>query len=196
MDYIDFLIKVELLCSFPMRVKLLLLAMMVLLLSSCAWLESFFALSEDWNYSFNDGGITFLSLQAICAWTARNVAYETDLEQWGATEYWASPEQTFASRKGDCEDKSILFMYFAHEAHLASDPHLVAVLMSDGSGHALVKAGDMYFDPTSGTDGAWSSLPEPVLYTLNYGETMYIATHTHEMMRGMRAPVPLGNFPR
>jgi hypothetical protein len=178
-----------------MRAKLLLLAMTVLLFSSCNWLGSFFALPEDWNYSFNDGGMTFASLDAICAWTTTNVAYDSDASQWGTAEYWASPEQTFGSRKGDCEDKTILFMYFAHESRLSEDPYLVAVLLNDSSGHALVRVGDMYYDPTSGTEGAWSSLADPVMYTLNYGETMYIATHTHDVMRSMRAPVPLGDFP-
>jgi hypothetical protein len=163
-----------------MKQRLSMLLIGALALSSCGLFEPQFAPLEDWNYSFNDGGMSFTSLEGICTWVTTNVLYDTDIDQWGCNEYWASPEQTFSTRKGDCEDKTILFMYFAHAASLAADPQLVAVLVGDNLGHALVRVGGTYYDPTSGTWGAWSELTDPVMYTLSYGETMYIASHDHD----------------
>jgi hypothetical protein len=174
-----------------MKLRLPMLLATILLFSSCGLLAPYFSLLEDWSYSFNDGGLSFASLQGICTWTTMNVAYDTDLDQWGYSEYWASPEQTFASRKGDCEDKTLLFMYFAYTTRLAADPLLVAVLKTPTLGHALVKVDNMYYDPTFGTWGPWSDLTDPVMYTLNYGEAMYVATHNHDAMRSIGKGIPL-----
>jgi hypothetical protein len=160
-------------------------------MASCGYLGPSFGQREDWDYSFNVGAISFPSLQGLCIWTAQSVLYDTDIDQWGYSEYWASPEQTFASRKGDCDDKAILFMYLARSAHLAADPLLVAVLKPGNVGHALVRIDSMYYDPTFDTWGAWSALSDPVMYTLNYGEAMYIATHDHDAERSMTRGIPL-----
>ena len=188
---IDLLAIVELLCDSSMKLRLPMLLSLILILTSCGLLEPFFGHLEDWKYSFNDGGMSFASLDGLCDWMSSNVMYDTDLDQWGYTEYWAAPEQTFASRKGDCDDKAILFMYFAHSTHLASDPLLVAVLKGGTIGHALVRIDGMYFDPTYGVWGAWSDITDPVMYTLNYGEAMYIATNGHNAVRSMMPGIPL-----
>jgi hypothetical protein len=174
-----------------MKSRMAMLFFIILLLSSCGFLVPFLGGQEEWNYSFNDGGMTFTSLDSLCLWAADSIVYDSDIDHWGYSEYWASPEQTFASHKGDCEDKAILFMYFAHSTRLSPDPLLVAVRMSGNTGHALVRVGSVYYDPTYGAWGAWSDLTNPVMYTLNYGEAMYIATHDHDAIRSMARAVPL-----
>jgi hypothetical protein len=71
-------------------------------------------------------------------------------------------------------------MYLSRSTHLSPDPLFVAVRMSGSTGHALVRVGSVYYDPTYGTWGPWSELSYPVMYTMNYGEVMYIATHDHD----------------
>jgi hypothetical protein len=177
-----------------MKVRHPVLLLAILVVSSCGFGNPFISLGEDWNYSFDDSGITFPpSLTGLCSWVASDVSYATDLEQWGYSEYWASPEQTFSTRRGDCEDKAILFMYLARTGGLDPAPELAALRMSDTMGHAVVRVGDSVYDPTYGTWGPWSSVSQPVMYVLNYGETMYAATHDHEARRAMTRPtVPLG----
>ena len=82
-------------------------------------------------------------------------------------------------------------MYFAYTHHFASDPKLVAVQKSENTSHALVSIGDTYYDPTIGTWSPASANTHPVLFTLNYGQTMYIATHDHDKMRLLTPTIPL-----
>jgi predicted transglutaminase-like cysteine proteinase len=39
------------------------------------------------------------------------ITYTTDNQQYGRPDYWASPFETFATRKGDCDDFAILKYY-------------------------------------------------------------------------------------
>jgi hypothetical protein len=180
-----------------MKVRHLVLLLAILMASSCNAGFPLVVLGEDWTYSFDDSGVAFpTSLTGLCSWVATDVAYVTDLEQWGRMEYWASPEQTFDARHGDCDDKAILFMYLARTEGLAPDPVLAALRMSDTVGHAVVRIGDSVYDPTYGTWGPWSSVSQPVLYILNYGETMYVATHDHDARQAVMPTVPLGTRAR
>ncbi len=175
-----------------MKVRQFLILLAVLMVSACSFRDPLLALGEDWTYTFDDGGISFATLDSLCSWVSTNVVYATDLDQWGYSEYWASPEQTFDARRGDCEDKAILFMYLAHAENLALDPEMAALRMSATLGHAVVRIGDSVYDPTYGTSGPWSSVGQPVMFVLNYGETIYVATHDHDARRSLRAAMPLG----
>lgn len=46
-------------------------------------------------------------LAAVNDFLNRAVAYGTDRDIWGVDEYWATPQQTLASGRGDCEDFAI-----------------------------------------------------------------------------------------
>lgn len=162
----------------PLKASALLIVLTVIL-ASCG-LEPYFAFQENWKYSFNDDGLQFSSLQALNTWVHQDIAYETDIAQFGSLEYWAAPEQTFKNKLGDCDDYSTEFMYFAYTRHLASDPTLVEVQESNGIGHFVVQVGDSYFDPTYDKWGDIATLSGTVLFTLNYGKTMYIASHDHD----------------
>ncbi|MBQ7701252.1 MAG: transglutaminase domain-containing protein [Candidatus Methanomethylophilaceae archaeon] len=41
------------------------------------------------------------------------IDYQTDVEQYGKAEFWATPMETLYSKHGDCEDTSILFVSLA-----------------------------------------------------------------------------------
>lgn len=47
-------------------------------------------------------------VEAINAWTNKQVRFASDRALYGKPDYWASPAQTLQLRKGDCEDIAIL----------------------------------------------------------------------------------------
>jgi hypothetical protein len=112
------------------------------------------------------------------------IGYTSDSSQWGHEEYWASPEQTFTAGRGDCDDKAILFMYFAYTRGLMRDVQFVGIVLPDGEGHAIVRQDDRYYDPSRGVSYPVSSVQGSLMYRLNYGQTLYIASHDHAQARG------------
>ena len=156
----------------------------LLALASCSALSPYFAFLQEWDYSFDDGGIQFASTGSLLAYVSTQIRYASDSSEWGHGEYWASPEQTFDAGCGDCDDKAILFMYFAYTQGLMTEVQFVGVVLPDGNGHAVVRQDDRYYDPTRGVSYPVSSLSGTILYRLNYGQVMYIATHDHAQDRG------------
>jgi hypothetical protein len=144
---------------------------------------------QEWDYSFNDTGIQFASTDALLSYVSTRIAYASDSAEWGHEEYWASPEETFDAGCGDCDDKAILFMYFAYTRGLLRDVQFVGIVRPDGNGHAIVRQGDRYYDPTLGVSYPVASVNGSILYRLNYGQTLYIASHDHAQARGA---IPLG----
>jgi hypothetical protein len=67
-------------------------------------------------------------------WVRDHITYESDIDQYGVPDYWASPEQTLASGYGDCEDQALLFLRIVKESlQLEGEVHVTAV---DGGFHA------------------------------------------------------------
>jgi Bacterial transglutaminase-like cysteine proteinase BTLCP len=161
----------------------LLLAMIWLSLGSCSELAPYLAFQQEWNYSFNDGGMAFVSMTDLLGWVSTTITYSSDMAVWGHEEYWASPQQTFDADKGDCDDKAILFMYFAYTRGLSRDLYFLGVTLPNGAGHALVEDGARCYDPTNGTSYPVSAMSDRVLYRLNYGQTLFIASHDHAQAR-------------
>ena len=175
-----------------MRVKLrpavlagaILLVTTLVSLAACSALAPYLAFMQDWDYSFDDGGIQFASTNALLTWVSTAVTYASDESEWGHEEYWATPEQTFDAMRGDCDDKAILFMYFAYTHGLMDEVQFVGIVLPNGDGHAIVRQDDRYSDPTRGTSSPVSSLDGRILYRLNYGQTLYIASHDHAQAHG------------
>jgi len=166
-------------------IKMALSLIAVLLVISCAQMEPYVAIFQNWDYSFNDGGMQFASLGDLESWVHNTIIYKSDKQAWGWTEYWASPALTLATKEGDCEDHALLFMYLAHARHLASDPELVGIIQQDGVGHAIVRIGDTYYDPTNGTTYSAALMTDSMLFTLSYGQAMYIAVNDHDAYQGI-----------
>jgi hypothetical protein len=176
-------------------IRIALLLLMVLLAVSCRQLEPYFAFFQDWNYSFDDGGIKFTAPADLLTWGHGYITYVHDSQLWGYTEYWPSPEQTFGAKQGDCKAYALLFMYFAYSQHFAANPELVAIQLPSGVGHAIVRIGDTYYDPTAGTQESVSAMNPAVWYTLNYGQAIYIATHDHAAWKGITGGKTLDSPP-
>lgn len=80
-------------------------------------------------------------MQDILEWVDQNIAYQSDKENYGTTEYWALPVQTINRRRGDCEDGAFLIQALGLAAGV--NPYRLRTyggLVSDGessfSGHA------------------------------------------------------------
>lgn len=78
-------------------------------------------------------------------WVYDNITYESEPE---GRDYWQTPEFTYVHRTGDCEDMTILWMYFMVEEMGFSDVYLVAGIMPEGSGHAMGYHNGWFYEPT------------------------------------------------
>jgi len=63
------------------------------------------------------------SVYDIQRWVTRNIAYEFDHKMWGVLDYWATPQETWERRKGDCDSQHIFISWainkrFGHPAFL------------------------------------------------------------------------------
>jgi hypothetical protein len=89
-------------------------------------------------------------------WVVRNIEYAVVFRY-----RTQSPEETFASRRGDCDDKALLLMYILWE-ELGVDSELVAVEIEGArhDGHAFVRVGDRVYGAGPYKDnpvvGVWS----------------------------------------
>ena len=82
----------------------------------------------------------------------RNFRFENDRTQFGREEYWQSPEEMLASRKGDCED----FALFAHRLLKKNGiPSFLLNIYSDQKAHTVcVFKGTTGYNAIDGTDVA------------------------------------------
>lgn len=67
-------------------------------------------------------------LQGINTTVNRLIRYQSDAQNYGTRDYWASPDETLARGKGDCEDYAILKMAALKEAGLPTQAMSVVVL--------------------------------------------------------------------
>lgn len=68
-------------------------------------------------------------------WVSENIEYTDDFP----VENTASPERTYWTKKGDCEDIALLLMYFMRESGEGTDLAVVELKTHPGSGHAVIK---------------------------------------------------------
>lgn len=93
-----------------------------------------------------------------------------DMDQYGKTEYWAAPDETLRSMKGDCEDRAILFAYIAR-TQFGDDPLLIWEAKAF-EWHMYVFADNRkYFNVA---ESGWDDFK-----TYKYEQAIWIATHTH-----------------
>ncbi len=67
-------------------------------------------------------------LQGINTTVNRLVRYQPDAQNYGAKDYWASPDEILARGKGDCEDYAILKMAALKESGLPTQAMSIVVL--------------------------------------------------------------------
>lgn len=68
-------------------------------------------------------------LDRINAAVNRNIQYTSDFQLYGRKDHWASPNETLARRRGDCEDYAILKMAALKEIGLPADSMSVVVVL-------------------------------------------------------------------
>lgn len=89
----------------------------------------------------------FSNIEEAMHWVHHNIQWISDKENYGVDDYWASPEQTFIKKSGDCEDQSILLMYIIKKQF-----DIKAEMISYKSypqNHCIVKANNLYYDTTN-----------------------------------------------
>jgi hypothetical protein len=97
--------------------------------------------------SMNDQLPDFGSLKEAQDWINKNIEYKSDQENYGYSEYWASPEQVLNKKSGDCEDMAILLLYIA-KTQFNYEGKLVSInLRYCNSFHAITYIESQYYDP-------------------------------------------------
>lgn len=76
---------------------------------------------------------------AIRDWVGNNIEYERDIDVHDVGDFWQLPRETLHSRKGDCEDFSILLCSLYRAVGWDEDEVYVVVGEKDGNYHAWVK---------------------------------------------------------
>jgi hypothetical protein len=107
--------------------KRLIALVLILSLSGCGLLDMLTEQKVD----------TFPQVQTVkeaANWVRDHITYQTDMEQYGVSNYWATPEQTLESGMGDCEDQALIFLRIVHDS-LGQDGE-VYVTAVDGGYHA------------------------------------------------------------
>jgi hypothetical protein len=129
------------------------LLVVILLFSSCSltMYNGFNRVIGDENYSeYEDYELDIElpedvnSLSKLCFWITDTLKYERETGH-----KFKDLEEVWESKKGDCKSYSILFMTLA-KSKFNVDPYFIAVVTSDNRGHAIVRIGDVYYDPTWG----------------------------------------------
>lgn len=87
-------------------------------------------------------------VEHIARWVADWVQYTSDREHYGEREEWATPEQTYWARRGDCEDYALLLMYLVHRDTGIESRMIVG--KAYGYGHAWVQVGADWWEATAG----------------------------------------------
>lgn len=91
---------------------------------------------DGWVNSFNSlkGASLLEKAQQVQKRVNRHLWYVSDSAQYPRDEYWASPVQTFLSRKGDCEDYAILKFHILKHLGVPESRLYIAIVSSTGKG--------------------------------------------------------------
>ncbi len=101
------------------------------------------ACSMPYDYYF-DHSESFSSIKEVCEWICLNIEYEEDVNN-----EWQLPHETYERGKGDCEDTTLLAMYFVHE--MGYDPVFVEVrFYATGQYHAMFGVNEYLYDSCFG----------------------------------------------
>ena len=78
---------------------------------------------HDWRKLVEDGRSlgTPEKLKRVNEFFNRKIQFTDDLQAWGQTDYWATPLETLAKGKGDCEDFTIAKYFTLLDAGLPND---------------------------------------------------------------------------
>ncbi len=92
------------------------------------------------------------NIEGVLKWVSDNIEYRSDFQLYSTLEYWATPEETFKKKAGDCEDFAILDLYLL-KRDLDIEGKLVIGISKysyNYQGHAWLEIDGQYFDGLSG----------------------------------------------
>ena len=64
--------------------------------------------------------------------------YETDKQNWGQKDYWATPKEFYARRRGDCEDYAIAKYFALRKIGIPASQLLLTAGIISGGGHMIL----------------------------------------------------------
>ena len=142
-----------------------LIASILLLVTNCM----IYYWPTDWTYRMSYRVGVSSELDAL-RWVANEIHYKSD-DPLNKDDAWQLPHETYEKRTGDCEDQAALLLYLIY---IELEIETVRFILTEN--HALVRIGDVYYDPTAYYIGpkyeGWE-----VLFELNFGEIMYHAAN-------------------
>lgn len=100
-----------------------------------------------------------------------NVEYASDSWQYGAIEYWATPEETWQSGLGDCEDYAILTLYLLERDFDIKGALVFGTNFFSGEGHAWIRVDGQDYEPQVASYAGTISYEN--IRVLEYNEAMY-----------------------
>jgi hypothetical protein len=74
--------------------------------------------------------------EAVCDWISGEIEYKTNVETWGMSNYWQTPEETLRVQSADCKGYAVLVYECLKKMNL-EDVKMVA-LTNNHSGHVVV----------------------------------------------------------
>jgi hypothetical protein len=117
--------------------KKLMILIAVIMLTGCEAM-----ILDLYGYHEQNIPLSFTTIDGAWRWVSSNIRYASD----GGTDEWQTPEETYARRAGDCEDYTILMLYFIKD--IAPDARM-CVIQSNGAStyHAIISNGNVYMEP-------------------------------------------------
>lgn len=171
-----------------MIVKLLLITIIVLGMLSCdiqgtlddaysdvynAYYETFQCASEFYYEQLCEYDIPcmgFKTVKDVFDWVASNITYHQE-----SGNEWQTPEETFYSRRGDCEDFALLVLYFLREELHYSYDDLHVMLGYGVINHAWVSIEGLWYEPQSGKYSPHYTDKYDEIFQYSYTDAMLMA---------------------
>ncbi len=142
-----------------------LIASILLLVTNC----TIYYWPTDWTYRM-PYRVGVSSELGVLHWVANEIHYKSD-DPLNKDDAWQLPHETYEKRTGDCEDQAALLLYLIY---IELEIETVRFIILEN--HALVRIGDVYYDPVADYIGSKQEGWE-VLFELSFGEVMYHAAN-------------------
>jgi len=84
------------------------------------------------------------SPQDVVAFLKAHIAFATDADVYGKSDYWASPTETLFNHRGDCDDFAILTASIL--SAMGYEPEIL-LMSAEPTGHMAVLLDGVYLDP-------------------------------------------------
>jgi hypothetical protein len=153
------------------------LVFLIILLAAFSGCSMIYVGQEDWDY-YTPCSYTPASFEELESWVYTEIAYEKDLDQYDARDYWATPAETLASMRGDCEDSALLLGYIAQTVFSLKPTFLLLLNPEDMNDWHIVVTFEGYFY-YRWQDRNYHYANWIIFKRYNYGQAMWIAENTH-----------------